>query len=137
MLKNILVPIDGSGNSILASKQAAELAKIMGAKLTVLHAIDIPLQFRTEIGYKDDLKEEGKKILEKVKEHLAEYNISYFEKIVLGNPAQVIIEEAKEGYDLVVIGNRGLGTVEGWVMGSVSQRVVRHAPCPVLVIKSN
>jgi nucleotide-binding universal stress UspA family protein len=57
--------------------------------------------------------------------------------IVLGQPAPAIIAAAEEpGVDLVVIGARGLGVLGRLVLGSVSDRVVHHAPCPVLVVKT-
>ena len=54
---------------------------------------------------------------------------------LLGNPAEVVVEEAEEEhYDLVVMGSRGLGKIKGIFMGSVSQQVVQECKCPVLVI---
>jgi len=47
-----------------------------------------------------------------------------------------ICREAKEGrFDLVIMGSRGLGEIKGYLMGSVSNRVVRHASCPVLIVR--
>jgi nucleotide-binding universal stress UspA family protein len=54
---------------------------------------------------------------------------------VVGQPAVEILAAADEGADLVIVGARGLGTLGRLVLGSVSDRVVDHAPCPVLVVK--
>jgi nucleotide-binding universal stress UspA family protein len=57
--------------------------------------------------------------------------------VVLGQPATEILTAAEEpGVDLVVLGARGLGLLGRLVLGSVSDRVVHHAPCPVLVVKT-
>jgi len=62
--------------------------------------------------------------------------ISYTDKVVVGVPADEVLQEQEEGgYDLLVIGSRGMGEVKGWILGSVSTRVVRYAKCPVLVVK--
>jgi len=57
-------------------------------------------------------------------------------EIVVGQPADEICKKAKDGgYDLLVMGNRGLGEIKGYLMGSVSNRVIRHAVCPVLIVR--
>ena len=62
-------------------------------------------------------------------------NVKAFEE--LGSPAIIIPEFAEEnGYDLIVIGSRGLGVLKGLVLGSVSAYVVNHASCPVVVVKT-
>lgn len=143
MNKKILVPIDGSDDSMLALKCAAEQAIALGADLTVLHVMNVPVQ-RTLSGkmkaiynrIKDDIKEEAQDILEKAKKEIASYNITYEEKMMWGEPAEEIVNEAKQGgYGMIVIGSRGLSEVKGWILGSVSQRVTRHASCPVLVVR--
>ena len=53
-----------------------------------------------------------------------------------GDPADVLVQEAEDGgADLIVVGTRGLNTAERWLMGSVSTKVVHHAPCDVLVVR--
>jgi nucleotide-binding universal stress UspA family protein len=57
--------------------------------------------------------------------------------VVIGSPSQEILTAANEpGVDLVVVGARGLGPIKRLVLGSVSERVVHHAPCAVLVVKT-
>ncbi len=53
-----------------------------------------------------------------------------------GDPATMIVDEAeKEAADVIVMGTRGLNTAQRWLIGSVSSRVVQHAPCNVLVVR--
>lgn len=139
MYKKILAPVDGSENSRQALKHGAELARSIGAHLTVIHVLDLPPQLKSLKSYqlvRDQLMEEGEKILKDAVEICRSYNIPFSEKLSKGIPADEILHESREGnYDLIVIGSRGMGEVKGWVMGSVSRRVARHARCPVLVVK--
>jgi nucleotide-binding universal stress UspA family protein len=85
---------------------------------------------------KDRIKEHAQEILEKARKDLSANNIPFAEKTVWGEPASKIIQEAEQGkYDLLVIGSRGLGEIRSWLLGSVSQRVVRHCKCPVFLIR--
>lgn len=139
MYKRILVPIDGSENSKLSLKHASKLAEYTGARLTIFHVLDLPPQLKSLKSYhlvKEQLREEGEKIIREAKEICASYKAAFDEKIVTGIPADEVIQEEKRGnHDLIVIGNRGMGEVKGWILGSVSRRVVRYARCPVLVVK--
>lgn len=139
MYKRILVPFDGSEFSEAALRHGAGLSEALGSHLTVLHVLDLPPQMKSLISYpliKDQLGEVGEKIIRKAGEISSTFKISHEEKIAVGIPADEIIEETQEGQiDLIVIGSRGLGEVKGWLLGSVSQRVVRHSRCPVLVVK--
>jgi len=144
MYKRILVPVDGSDSSALALKHAAKLAELTGAELTLFLVMHFPAQLETYSGklgeayylMKDRIKEHAQEILEKAREDCSAYNLSFTEKSVWGEPANEIIQETqRENYDLVVIGSRGLGEIKGWLLGSVSQRVVRYSKSPVLVIR--
>lgn len=144
MVNKILVPVDGSEHSQRSVEHAAQLAKITGAKVVLFHVLHIPptisaLRSRAEDAYnllKEQVKKEGEEILKKAGEKCASYSIDYEEKIVWGDPAYEITREEQEGhYDLIVIGGRGMGEIKGWVLGSISRRVVRYAKCPVLVVK--
>lgn len=139
MYNKILAPIDGSENSKLALQQAVGLAQETGAILTVMHVLDLPAQLKTLKSYpliKEQLSEEGISIFESARETYNSKGISYTEKTSQGVPANEILKEANQGgYDLIVIGSRGMGEVKSWLLGSVSHRVVKHAKCPVLVVK--
>lgn len=144
MYKKILVPIDGSDHSIVALKNAAKLAISLVAGITIFHVIHHFTGHQTYSGkmgavyhqLREHVKEEAEAIMEKARNEIKSYSSSFEEKLVWGDPADEITKEAQQGnYDLIIIGSRGLSEVKGWVLGSVSQRVVRHANCHVLVIK--
>lgn len=87
---------------------------------------------KTEI--RNQLRELGNKILDKAKEILGSGpNVEYV--VSFGNQAEEIVKIAKKGYDLIVIGSRGLNPVAEILLGSVSSQVIQLAPCPVLVVK--
>lgn len=143
--KKILVPVDGSHRAQTAAQHAAELAGKMDATLVLFHVIPIMPVYTGRYGQvndaysliNDQLEESGKEILERTEKEIAPYQINKVEtKIVRGIPAQEICQEAADGgYDLLVMGSRGLSDIKGYLMGSVSNRVSRHAPCPVLIVR--
>lgn len=148
MLKKILVPIDGSYISFLALEYAMQLGKAFDSEIVVTHVNDpydlsAPVDPKTvKIPTGEQTSEEKKKagaaalaIAQKVAEK-ANYKKIAFEKAIDKDPAKRIIDLAKEiEADTIVMGNRGLGTAGAFLLGSVSTAVVKHAPCPVFVIK--
>ena len=148
MLKKILVPIDGSYISFLALEYAMQLGKAFDSEIVVTHVNDpydlsAPVDPKTvKIPTGEQTSEEKKKagaaalaIAQKVAEKANYKNIA-FEKAIDKDPAKRIIDMAKEiEADTIVMGNRGLGTAGAFLLCSVSTAVVKHAPCPVFVIK--
>lgn len=147
MFKKILVPIDGSGVSIAALKTAAKMAESFGSEVMLFHVMQLPSPieiFETysgkmgEIYYqiKERVEKYGERVLQGAVKECSAFKVNFKEKAVWGEAASEIIQEVLLGkYDLVVIGSRGLDDVEDWLMGSVSQRVVRRSRCPVMVIR--
>ncbi|HHW44068.1 MAG TPA: universal stress protein [Desulfotomaculum sp.] len=144
MYSKILVPVDGSEYSLRAMEHAAHLAQALDARVTLLHVLYIPPNLDTLRGkvgeaynvVKEQITREGERLLKGIKEKCINYPINCEEKLVWGDPAYEITREGEEGkYDLIVIGGRGMGEIKGWILGSISRRVVRYAKCPVLVIK--
>jgi nucleotide-binding universal stress UspA family protein len=73
---------------------------------------------------------------DEVKKRLAEQGVDAKVELIQGSPAEVILDYANEnGFDVIVIGSRGLGGIREFVLGSVSHNVVQHARIPVLVVK--
>lgn len=137
--KKVLVPIDGSEVSSKAVQHAAELASVMQAEITLFHVLSpLPPGIDREslTRYIEDVRHFGENILEEEKNKIAGYNFTVSTEITNGHPAEEICKKAKDDqFDLIFIGNRGLNPITEFLMGSVSKRVVRHAPCPVLIIR--
>lgn len=140
----ILVPVDGSKNSFKAVQHAAYLAACCQAEISILHVAtlykNIPVYTQLSTSYVppwfyDDVEQFGRQVLEEAQKLLPP-TVTRHTFLEKGSPVEVIPEFADaHGYDLIVIGSRGLGTLKGLVMGSVSTHVVHHAPCPVLVVR--
>ncbi|MBW7897599.1 putative universal stress protein [Candidatus Brocadiaceae bacterium B188] len=139
-LKKILCPIDHSECSYLALKYAISLALKDEAKLYLMHVIDIRL-YDTEI-YKFSPYNITEINLDKIREDLIKSlpegtsDVLEVETIVVkGVPFQEIINAATAiDADLIVIGTHGRTGLSHAVMGSVAEKVVRKAPCPVLTV---
>ena len=138
MIKNILVPVDGSDGSDKAVAQAISMAEIYGAKLNFLYVANInqlAINAALSQAILEAVTKAGKTILERA-ENMIPTGIEYKSFSETGSPAAVILEfEEKLGVDLIVMGSRGLGVVKGVLLGSVSQYIMERSKCPVLVIK--
>jgi nucleotide-binding universal stress UspA family protein len=92
----------------------------------------------TQYDYLNRIKELYQKALDEAETHVEDtYPGLKLEKVLReGRPSALIVEEAdKKGVDLIIIGNRGLGGISGWILGSTSRRVVDHCTKPILVVK--
>ena len=135
-MTKILFAYDGSDESRRALRYASRLRErdsvIVLSVATKLIEAPSTTQF-TEPGHGPDSVQQG---LEDVREIMSDAGVDaeYISKI--GNPAAEILNTAEtRGIELIVVGRRGLHTIERFLMGSVADRVVRHAPCDVLVVK--
>lgn len=142
----VLVPVDGSKMSKSIVEKAAEYGKKFDADITLFIVIPedeafdrIPFPgssfpYTTEI-QKANL-ENAKKILEEMKEAIKDYPYSVDTVYKEGRPANQIVDYAKKNnYDLIIMGNRGLGAFSRTLLGSVSSKVLDHSSVSVLVIK--
>ena len=140
-IRRILVPYDGSEQAQQAVRQAAHIARLQGATLMLLSVVDLNAEIaafeRVSMdGYDPAALKEGAykelaKILREVPADIRTNSV-----VELGSPAEVIVETADdEGYDLVVMGSRGLGRLTGFLMGRVSPYVLQHVHCPVMVVR--
>jgi len=145
MYKQILVPVDGSENAIKALEKAVELAKLTGARLTILtiyrHHSMLEASFSMvrveEPGNMDDImRGAAKEVAEQAKARAIELGADNVRAFVKNWPvARHIITFAEEhDIDLIVIGSRGTGSFENYLLGSVSHKVTGMAKCPVLVV---
>jgi len=140
-IKNILVPLDGSKNSIRGLDEAIYIARHTHATITAIYAKHYPYAFVLHptglIGI--DFKKLGKKILGPAKTRAAKRGVLLISKIIGGgDPRYDIIQFAhsrKNKFDLIVIGARGRGIVKDLFFGSVSNYVVHKSKIPVVIVK--
>jgi nucleotide-binding universal stress UspA family protein len=139
-IKKILVPLDGSKNSLRALDMAIYLAR--NCKATIVGICVIYAPSRTEFG-KGMAVEKGsyekvKKFMGIAKTRAAQKGIVFNEKILYGDIAYNIVNFAhkkKNGIDIIVTGSRGMGAVKEMFFGSVSHNIIHASNLPVLVIK--
>ena len=141
-MKKILVTSDGSENSRDAILEAKKLAKCTGGTVTILTVVkSIVLRPYPTVEYKvmhDDEAPEnvGQSVLDSAMELVEDFKDHVSTKLRKGDPAEEIMKEAQEGdYDLIVMGNRGLGTFRRTMIGSVSNKVLNHSGKNVLIVR--
>ncbi|MEW6636580.1 MAG: universal stress protein [Actinomycetota bacterium] len=137
----VLLAVDGSGESDLALRSAVDLSRKTGSELHVVHVGLVPTVYRPEqrgygIRYAK-AEEEARHLLEEQVEKVKAAGASAVQAhLRMGRPDAEIVALAEEiGAGLIVLGSRGLGGMKRVLMGSVSDSVVRHAHCPVLVVR--
>jgi len=137
--KLILNATDGSAVSESATRQAIYLARSTGAELLILHVVETSFAWYTGAFYQqlvDELRDFGEKVLESAAQIAEQEGVQARTMMVDGQSGTAIVRVAeRERADVVVLGAVGRSMVEEALMGSISQYAVRHAPCPVLVVK--
>lgn len=137
-LKRILLATDGSVDAFLARRVAANLARKTDAQLHIVHAWNSVPPTRFEAHVRPHLEQEAKELLASEVERLEEETGRAVTRahLVEGPAVDAVLDVAEEiEPDLLVLGSRGHGFVERLVMGSVSEGVVHHASCPVLILR--
>lgn len=135
-IKSILVCIDGSSNSNRAATFAAGMAKKFGAAVTLLFVV-APSDHDMLAGkssFLDEYKGFGEQRLEKAEVIFTDAGVAFHKEVEFGHAAEKILMVSEHGYDLVVIGTRGLSAIRGFIMGSVSSQVSQHSKVPVVVV---
>jgi nucleotide-binding universal stress UspA family protein len=140
MFENILLAVDGSEHSLHASRVASDLAQAMKSQtLRIVVAFD-PIPVHLGEPYMQEAinarLREAEAIVQKVVETVGTISAEISTETIEGDPAEVILEVAKaHNSNVIVMGSRGLGKLAGLLLGSTSQKVVSHAPCPVLIVR--
>ncbi|PLT33708.1 universal stress protein [Bacillus sp. V5-8f] len=138
MFRKILLAADGSEHAFRAAEKAAEMATWKKARITVLYVVDSSTSKNDVLleGDRGAVNERRKQRLSPIENLLAEEDVEYDIKILKGDPGPAIVEYANQnGYDLVVVGSRGLNSLQEMVLGSVSHKVAKRVHCPVMIVK--
>jgi nucleotide-binding universal stress UspA family protein len=148
-LRSLVVAIDGSANSLAAARFVAGLPLHRGSRVRLLGVVEPPLYPPSTVempsaaliaAFEEDARrrrEELRGVLAGLEAPLHGKGPVVESAAVIGSPGREILAAANEpGVDLVVVGARGLGPMKRLVLGSVSERVLQHAPCSVLIVKS-
>jgi len=150
MFKHFLLPTDGSSLSDKATKKAIQLARMLGANLTVLHVIEpyhppllkgeykmpeIPVMLKRR--YEKESSERASQILAEVKKAAAASGVRCSAVVAKNDsPHEAIIKQAeKSGCDVIVMASHGRKGLSGILLGSETQKVLTHCGIPVLVCR--
>ena len=141
--KKILVPVDFSEFSQDALQAAAEIAELRHANLTVMHVMMEPqasVPYEVYIDWqkvKDEIKVDAEKLLREMAGKAGFNGNGMTERVLVwGEPAKVITDAAQnENFDLIVMATHGRTGLPRLFLGSIAEKVIRHAPCPVLVMR--
>jgi nucleotide-binding universal stress UspA family protein len=137
----VLLATDGSEEATLATQTATDLVERTGSELHVVHVGEIPpTHYPDRYGYRalyDEDEREARQLLEVHIEKMKATGATLAKAhLRIGRADEEVVVLAEElGVDLIAMGGRGLGGVRRALMGSVSDSVVRHAHCPVLVAR--
>jgi len=138
--ENVLVPTDGSPATDHAVEHALDLATRYGARVHALYVVDTAAVASLETGSEvvlDSLQEEGERAVERVAAAAADAGVEATTHVVSGPPARRIVSFAEEeGMDVVVMATHGRRGVERFLLGSVTERVVRTSDVPVLTVRA-
>jgi nucleotide-binding universal stress UspA family protein len=140
MFGNLLLAVDGSEHALNAARVAGNLANSMKATtLRIVVAYDPIPPYLGEPNLQAAINArltESQNILQKAAGAVGKSSAEIYSELIEGNPAEAIIKVADaQKSDLIIMGSRGLGRLTGLMLGSTSQKVVSHAPCPVLIVR--
>jgi len=138
-IKKILNPVDGSQHSIRSTQYAVELAKLLNAKIILMHChARFPIvlaepYFQQAI---DEISRASEELVEPFMKILEKDEVEFDVRILEGAPGNKIPEVAKiEKIDLIVMGSRGVTDFTGLLLGSVAHQVLNKSDCPVFITK--
>jgi nucleotide-binding universal stress UspA family protein len=144
MYKRILVGYDDSDVARLALTEALGLAKESGAAIRVIHAVDVMLLSTGEVymdleAYRRERLAAGQEVLDRAAAQARDAGVETETALVEVEGTQfsnaIIAEARRWSAELIVLGTHGRGALAHLLMGSVAERVVRHSPVPVLLVK--
>ena len=140
MFDNILLAVDGSDHGLRAARTAGDLVRTLHSQsLRIVVSYDPIPPYLGEPNLQQAIDSrllQANEILEAATRAVGEVPIEVHVELIEGSAAEAIISVAvTRQNDLIVMGSRGLGRIVGAVLGSTSQKVVAHAPCPVLIVR--
>ncbi len=147
-IDKILCPIDFSDPSRAALAHAVDLAEHFSARIILFHAISeidhtpspsytlTPQLMDQMVQISHQMKENAEKAMKEMVDNIVPEGIDTRQQVAIGNPADRIVQAAEdEQVDLIVMATHGRSGIKGLIFGSVAEKVVRSAQCPVLTMK--
>ena len=143
-IRTIVVPLDFSGHSLRALDQAIGLGQRFRSKLHLVHSYAIPMrgvmpyEFAVPDGIWEGIREASEAKLAELREKVVSEGLEVTTEVSPELPTEAIVAAALErDADLIVMGTRGHTGLKHALLGSVAERTIRIAPCPVLTVKDS
>lgn len=139
MYDSIMLPTDGSEAAEIAANQAFKQAELNDATLHVVYVLEVdatgPMQINVD-DITDRLKERGEQVTKRVEELAESADIDVVTSVLRGNADEEIVDYVSEhGIDLIVMGTHGRRGIRRHLLGSVTERVIRQSPVPVMAVR--
>jgi nucleotide-binding universal stress UspA family protein len=137
VFETILVAYDGSPQAQRATELAFLLAEAMRSSVIVFAVIRPPEPAaRAELNaVLDDAREHYEQSFAQLREQAKRRGVELETEIEIGHPAEHIVHRAEQTHtELIIMGRRGISSFQRWMLGSISERVLRYAHCPVMVV---
>ena len=140
MFDKILLAVDGSEHALHAARMAADLARTMKStelRIVVAYEPIPPYLGEPNLQYAIDARmKDAQSVLDKAVKEVGEIPGEVHTELLEGSAGDAVIDvAATRKSNVIVMGSRGLGRLAGLLLGSTSQKVVSHAPCPVLIVR--
>ncbi len=140
MYERILIPTTGSQGGKRAVEEAIDLAELTGATLHVLYVVDNDPSAGLSDGrwatIRESLRTEGNRVLTEIEQEATDFGVDVLTEVSEGRPEEEIIEYAQHnGIDAIVMGTHARTGVNKFLLGSVTENVIRRAEQPVMVVR--
>lgn len=137
-MTKILMATDGSEHAAKIADEVFRFASALKADVSVISVAEVPAHVSLDMAalYREKIEKEAREILDRTKSYFASKGMDVQTILKAGHPASMICEVAGEGgFDMIVLGNRGIGKIKELILGSVSNRVAHCAKASVFIIK--
>lgn len=132
-INRIVIPVDNSEASRIATEQGAHFAKLLNVEVALI-SVDETQQYLVSMILQKKIKEDKEALLMEIKKLSEEQGVTTTTKFIKGDPAKEIVNQVTEN-DLIVMASHGKQGFKKFMLGSVSEEVLHHAPCSVMIIK--
>ena len=133
-IKRIVIPVDNTEDSEQVVKKGLALAKLMDIKADII-TINDTHQFISSVVLEDKLKEEATEFLKKFKKMAEESGVKIETQLIIGTPSEEIVKYAKKDDLIVITPHDKAKGIDKYMEKNITDRVVKNAPCSVLVLK--
>jgi nucleotide-binding universal stress UspA family protein len=136
----LLLAVDDSKYSTAATQAVLSQYPSQGTEVEVLNVVDLAIPIPTSYagGFRKESLKEGQELVQRTQQQLSQAGFKVRSAVEEGDPKSKIIDHAANWKaDVIVMGSHGRKGIEHFLMGSVSEAVVRHAPCSVEVVRTN